>query len=101
MTVTTPGGTGGGASYTPTFTITSVVPGKGGALSQVTLGGKGFNAATSVRFGTATGKIVSHTDTSLVAQVPVSATSGRVALSSASATVYSAVTFQASARPGE
>ncbi|MBI0317507.1 IPT/TIG domain-containing protein [Streptomyces javensis] len=57
VTVTTPGGTSNGVSYTyvavPAPVLTSVSPGQGptGGGNTVTLTGSGFTGATAVRFG--------------------------------------------------
>ncbi|WP_283779602.1 IPT/TIG domain-containing protein [Nocardia sputi] len=85
VTVTSPGGTSNGVSYTfvPAPTLATVVPGSGPATggNAVTLTGTGFTGATAVRFGATSATsftVVSDTQITAVAPAGTGTAAGTV-----------------------
>ncbi|UAK31851.1 IPT/TIG domain-containing protein [Nocardia asteroides] len=86
VTVTSPGGTSNGVSYTfvPAPTLATVVPGSGPATggNAVTLTGTGFTGATAVRFGaTSATSFTVVSDTQITAVAPAGTGTAAVTVS--------------------
>lgn len=98
--VTTPGGSGlsvntftvNAVSGAPT--ITSFSPTNGLAITLVTITGTNFNGTTSVKFnGTEAPTFVVDTNTQIRVSVPAGATTGKISVTNAASTVFSATDF--------
>lgn len=74
--------------------ITLVDPPRGKTGSQVRITGVGLASATAVYFGAAQAtKFSSNSETELTAEVPTSAATGRIAVTTALGTLFSAASF--------
>jgi hypothetical protein len=94
ITVTTPDGTAtSAASFGTGFAVTGFSPTSGRVGATVTITGTGLGAATAVLFngGGATFKVVSAT--SLTAVVPLSGSTGKIAVKAGTVTARSATNF--------
>lgn len=80
-------------SCLPTTTVTSFSPSSGPAGTHVTIIGTNLTNATGVRFGGIAGTILSQTATTLIAEVPANAITGKITIVEASCTSESAADF--------
>jgi hypothetical protein len=95
LTVVTPSGSGQSAgTFRVVPRITSFGPGSGPAGTSVTITGSGFTDVTSVKFhGVAAVAPSVDSDHQITVQVPATATTGRITVTTAGGTALSATSF--------
>jgi hypothetical protein len=97
ISVTTPGGTATGGTFTVTAsppTIISFTPTSGPVGTAVDIQGTNFTGATSVTFnGTADPSFVVNSPTDITAHVPAGATTGTIAITTQAGTATSSGSF--------
>jgi hypothetical protein len=98
ISVTTPGGTDTGGTFTVTpspLTLSSYTPTSGPVSASVDIQGTNFSGATSVTFnGTADPGFVVNSPTDITAHVPAGATSGPIAVTTPAGTATSSSSFR-------
>ena len=101
IVVNATGGTGTSASnftVVLTPTITNFTPGSGGTGVNVTINGTHFTGVTSVKFNGVAAVITSKTDTQVKANVPATATTGPITVTTPAGTATSASNFTVAPR---
>ncbi|WP_299884505.1 T9SS type A sorting domain-containing protein [uncultured Lacinutrix sp.] len=78
---------------TPTHTITGFSPISGPGLTQVTITGSGFTATSTVDFNGTAGTVTFVDSTTLIAEVPVGASTGTITVTESACGLDSATSF--------